>query len=220
MKFLEDFNLLSLTQSLTEVVLGGLEINGRIESYSTKKAGSDKKESKALEQKASSMEDNSTKQLLIDLIQTLNASLSDYDFSSLITKPDSFSLISAHEVIGSVNQLLAETTTDNVHFLSEMWQKIDVAITLSKCDVYQMTDESFLDADGEIAWSFHYFFCNKEAKRILFFSCMATNKFRRNEIYDPANDSDDDDDAMDAISNGESKSDTSEEETDMPSQEW
>lgn len=225
MKFLEDFSLLTLTQSLSEVILGGRLINGRVESYSTKKAGSDKKESKVLEQKFGKDGDNSTKSLLIDLIQTLNASLSDYDFSSLITRPDSFSMVPVHEVIGEVNQLLAEMTTQNPRFLTEMWRIIDSAISVSKCDVYQLTDDSIVDTDGEIVWSFHYFFCNKESKRILFFTCIATNKFRRHEIYGHSGDSDDEDDAMDEVHSnvtGElERADTSDEEMDdLPSQEW
>ena len=215
MKYLENIELEDLTKYfLTDKELGGTQIiNGRCEVYSTKKAGDDKKQSKVLEQKlienfASSDSDialqKSTTKLFVDLIQTLNASLADYDFTDL--KPESFSQISCAEVVQNINSLLAELTADKANFLSDMWRSIDIAIgSLVKCGAFQLIEDPYSDEMSNL-WSFHYFLYNKESKRICYFSCAATARCHNHrDIYgtlsnyansDDDEELDDDDDKM------------------------
>lgn len=210
MKYLENIDLENLTKSyLTGKVIGGTQIiNGRCEVYSTKKAGDDKKQSKVLEQKlvdsnASADCDfslqKSTTRLFVDLIQTLNASLADYDFTDL--KPESFTQISCSEVVQKINSHLAQLTAEKCNFLADMWRSIDSAIgCLGKCEAFQLIDDPFSDEMSNV-WSFHYFLYNKDTKRICYFSCAASAKCHNQRDYygtsDIGNDSDDDIDCDD-----------------------
>ena len=90
---------------LTNRHLGDRVIDGRVEAFSCKRAGDDKKLSKQLERQyadeasssPASLDTNSplgalgaatTRRLLIDLISTMNASFPDHDFSGL--RPEQF----------------------------------------------------------------------------------------------------------------------------------
>jgi len=196
--------------------MGGRILNGRIEAFSCKRAGEDKKLSKVLEAKmveslqvddddevptmrsrASSLGDLSevsTRRLLIDLISTLNASFPDYDFSN--AKTDDFvPQSSLTYVLQRVNSYLAEITVNNSSFLDEMWRTMDEIIGLKNCEVYSyvpdMSEDPF--SDGSL-WSFNFFFFNKDLKRICYFTCVATSLMMqgRTGLYD---DDDDDDEA-------------------------
>jgi Maf1 regulator len=207
MKYLENIELENLTKSfLTGKELGGTQlINGRCEVYSTKKAGDDKKQSRVLEQK---LVDNnaivdsdfslqkSTTKLFVDLIQTLNASLADYDFTDL--KPESFTQISCCEVVQKINSHLAELTAEKSNFLADMWRSVDGAIgCLGKCEAFQLIDDPFSDEMLNV-WSFHYFLYNKELKRICYFSCAASARCHNHrDFYGSSNLCDDSDDDID-----------------------
>jgi hypothetical protein len=147
MKYLEYEQLEHISNFLTQRDIGGRILNGRIEAFSCKRAGEDKKLSKVLEAKmieslqaeadddevptmrsrASSLGDLSdvtTRRLLIDLISTLNASFPDYDFSN--AKTDDFvPQSSLTYVLQRVNSYLAEITVNNSSFLDEMWRTVD-----------------------------------------------------------------------------------------------
>mmetsp|Transcript_52753 Transcript_52753/g.120222 ORF Transcript_52753/g.120222 Transcript_52753/m.120222 type:complete len:125 (+) Transcript_52753:99-473(+) len=105
MKFLSIDQLEIVTSFLSGREVGDRIIDGRLEAFSCKRAGEDKKLSKVLEQQyaeelASSpssalgssplgpLSDSGTRRLLIDLISTMNASFPDHDFSAL--RPDQF----------------------------------------------------------------------------------------------------------------------------------
>lgn len=177
MKYLENFSLEQLSTYLTnKALLGGRLLNGRVETYSTKKAGDDKKKSKLLEQKLSGTKD--TVKLLIDLIQTLNASLIDYDFSSLTA--ESFGLITLQDCVSMVNSHLAELTIENPSFLSTMWKNINDCIPLANCEVYCLAENPFNESEDDVIWSFFYFLYNKELKRICLFACTASRVTRYN----------------------------------------
>ncbi len=190
MKYLENLSLENISNALTNRELGGgLVINGRIEVYSTKRAGEDKKNSKILVNKMSEIVDSNsglgdlskvTKNLLVNLIQTLNASLVDYDFSEL--SPDSFSQINIQEAVQNINGHFAELTLSDPNFINRMWKEISDCMgqLMTHCEVYKLTDGMILDEeeDESSIWSFNYFFCNKELKRICYFKCIATSKFR------------------------------------------
>ena len=114
-KYLENLNLERITQKLSgKFILGGNIINGKVETYSCKKAGEDKKNSKILEEMYSKSTSSSSlldaslefnQSLLIDLIHTLNAALLDHDFSSLIKTPkESFKSLPTRNVVAIINQ--------------------------------------------------------------------------------------------------------------------
>lgn len=206
MKYLENLALENLTKSITNRELGGgLIIQGRCETYSTKKAGDEKKQSKILESKfadsGSPTTTNAkfdvslkTKKVLGDLIQTMNCSMVDYDFSELT--PDSFAQVSATEAVQTINSHLAEITVASPNFINDMWRDIsDAMVNLSQCEVYKLVDSSFIDeVESGTVWSFNYFFCSKELKRVLYFTCMATSKYRKVDLLGMGDESDDEED--------------------------
>lgn len=217
MKYLESQQLEQLSNFLTERDMGGRILNGRIEAFSCKRAGEDKKLSKVLEAKMKEslqaedddvppalrkrssslgdLNDGSTRRLLIDLISTLNASFPDYDFSN--AKPEDFiPQSSLTYVLQRVNSYLAEITVSDSNFLDEMWRSVDEIICLKNCEIYSyvpdMSEDPF--SDGSL-WSFNFFFFNKELKRICYFTCVATSLMMRGigGLY-PGDDEDDEDD--------------------------
>ena len=127
MKFLEQPRLAMLSAFLGSRELGDRVIHGRIEAFSCKRAGDDKKLARDLEQQyveemaASSgssagqpgtsplgpLSDAATRRLLIDLISTMNASFPDHDFSAL-TADQFVREPTAALVCGRVNRHLAE----------------------------------------------------------------------------------------------------------------
>jgi hypothetical protein len=141
---------------------------------------------------------NLTRRLLIDLISTLNASFPDYDFSS--ASPDSFVTQEMNLVVQKVNSFLAELTTISSTFLQEMWQNINTVMELKNCEIFSyipdMEEDPFSDG---VLWSFNFFFFNKELKRILYFTCVATSLMRRRSAAAGAacGMMDEDEDAMD-----------------------
>jgi len=144
MKYLENAALEKISNFLSFVSLGDRVLEGRLETFSCKRAGDDKKLSKVLEAKiveglscnsarsrkrSSSLGDLSsvsTRRLLIDLISTLNASFPDYDFSSL--SPESFNPEDVTSVVQRVNSYLAEVTASNPDFLVNLWRTMDEVV--------------------------------------------------------------------------------------------
>ncbi|EMF16983.1 repressor of RNA polymerase III transcription MAF1 [Sphaerulina musiva SO2202] len=126
------------------------------------------------------------------LIATLNASHPDYDFSRLL-RPSDFnkqrSLRSMMHKLDSTLQHLRprQTTTSNYLVPSSslsssapgpggndiwnqnMWRLIDKEMGLRQCEkyTYDPEDDPF-DGDEGAIWSMHYFFFNKEKKRVCY----------------------------------------------------
>lgn len=223
MKYLEYEQLEHISNFLTERDMGGRILNGRIEAFSCKRAGEDKKLSKVLEAKMmeslqsddesiptrkrssslGDLNDVSTRRLLIDLISTLNASFPDYDFSN--ASVDSFvPQTSLTYVLQRVNSYLAEITVNNPTFLDEMWRAVDEIISLKQCEIFSyvpdMSEDPF--SDGSL-WSFNFFFFNKDLKRICYFTCVATSAcslMGSNGLYED-DDEDDDEDCGEDVNN-------------------
>jgi len=215
MKYLEEPKLSMLTSYLCGCKLGDIILDGRIEAFSCKRAGADKKLSKMLEQQyveevatspaslgtspLGSLADASTRKLLIDLISTMNASFPDYDFSDL--RPEHFHKEwNLNMAVNSVNTNLSEIIdTRETGFLEELWGSIESVIETRNCEVYSYLPDMDADdpfTDGSL-WSFNYFFFNKQQKKLLYFTCMAKSKLGILEEDAEAMDSDEDD-AMDA----------------------
>lgn len=184
-----------ITAFLTDHVISERVLDGRVEAFSCKRAGEDKKLMKKLEQQYNeeiatspcsfdsplgALSDSSSRRLLIDLISTLNASFPDYDFSSL--RPDQFTKELGFDfVLRSINRHLAEFTQP---FLDELWAAIEDSVVLNECDVYSYVpdlDSDPFSSDG-ILWSFNYFFFNKNLKRIVYFTCVA-RPYERHDFY-------------------------------------
>mmetsp|Transcript_28944 Transcript_28944/g.31587 ORF Transcript_28944/g.31587 Transcript_28944/m.31587 type:complete len:271 (-) Transcript_28944:598-1410(-) len=269
MKYLENMNLELLSKELSQFELGGgLKLFGRMELYSTKKAGKEKKESKLLDKKLEGttptppsppsaaqppmpplpytsilsssaptmtstsslllkeeIPDKKLRKLLIDLIQTLNASQIYRDFSELSL--DSF-ISYPHMSFGiqKINSMLAEISLQNHHFLSNVWNEINQAFDgqLQKCKVYHLIDPSYqqeLAEEGAI-WSFDYFFCHEELRRICYFSCKAIYKFRltRNHQSLLGNYSEDDDDDNENMEDSEGDGDDYDRDSDEDMMDW
>jgi len=194
MKFLEQPHLELMTSVLTRREVGDRILNGRIEAFSCKRAGEDKKMAKLLEQQyvdelsaspvqlgtspLGPLSDASTRRLLIDLIATMNASFPDHDFSGL--RPEQFTREpNVNMVIASVNKHLAPLREAyNSTFLEELWLAIEQVIQLQECQVYSyipdMEEDPF--SAGHL-WTFNFFFFNRNLKRILYFTCVATSKY-------------------------------------------
>ena len=159
MKLLENPRLSALTAFLSQRRLGERVLDGRVEAFSCKRAGEDKKLAKELEAQfaaesrnsPSSMEASSplgalaqpaTRRLLVDLIATLNASFPDHDFSNL--RPEQFCReAGAQFAVRACARHLAELATaerfrapGGGEFLDELWAAIEEAIQLRECEVY------------------------------------------------------------------------------------
>lgn len=202
MKYLENLSLEKISKNLNQTEIGGgLLLTGRIEMYSTKKTSDDKKYSKMLESKLRSSSitgeeispqaeigvkhferSENTKhvrKLLLDLIQTLNAAQMDYDFSQLTI--DDFRNTPLQDAIQFINSQLAEITVVHPNFINNMWKDIALAFDdqLQNCEAYYLLDSSDIDdLDEGYIWSFHYFLCSKELKRICYFTCNASPKIK------------------------------------------
>jgi len=223
MKLLENHRLSAVTAYLTDREVSERVISGRVEAFSCKRAGEDKKLSKKLDQQyqeelalspsssqflsmspLGALSDATSRRLLIDLISTLNASFPDYDFSCL--RPDQFTKeASAPFVMRSINSNLADVATQEA--LTELWSAVDDAVTLDDCDVYSYVPDLETDPFSDNLWSFNYFFFNKALKRIVFFTCVARSKYNYNDLTQqesvddfriPNNDNDEDDDFEDS----------------------
>ncbi|CAE7551989.1 Maf1, partial [Symbiodinium microadriaticum] len=189
MKYLENPGLEAMSNFLTGREMGGCILDGRIEAFSCKRAGEDKKLSKVLEAKLvedltmdppvrkrstslGDLSEVSTRRLLIDLISTLNASFPDYDFST--ATPDSFVQRDLKFMLQNVNSYLAELTASNGSILEELWRAVDEVIVLRECEIFSyvpdMNEDPFSDG---ILWSFNFFVFNKELKRLCYFTCLA-----------------------------------------------
>ncbi|GMF65490.1 unnamed protein product [Phytophthora lilii] len=161
MKYLEEPQLSWLNSVLGNYEIGDRVLNAKLETYSCKKAGSDKRLAKSLElyyqqeiEAAADLLGSSplgpiaapaTRKLLINLISTMNASFPDYDFSAV--KPEQFRKEPDFRIaLQRVNHDLAELLEAQGNgFVEKMWEAIAEAITLEECDVYSYIPD--MDSD-------------------------------------------------------------------------
>ncbi|ETN24082.1 hypothetical protein PPTG_00537 [Phytophthora nicotianae INRA-310] len=168
MKYLEEPQLSWLNSVLGSYEIGDRVLNGKIETYSCKKAGSDKRLAKSLElyyqqeiEAAADLLGSSplgpiaapaTRKLLINLISTMNASFPDYDFSAV--KPEQFRKEPDFRIaLQRINHDLAELLeAEGNGFVEKMWEAIAEAIKLDECDVYSYIPDMDSDpfSDGNL----------------------------------------------------------------------
>ncbi|KAL0077947.1 repressor of RNA polymerase III transcription Maf1 [Phycomyces blakesleeanus] len=169
-------------------------LTGRIEAYSCKSAGSDKKLFKQIENKYSvdlsggsispddylhtivspfgRLDESTPRKTFFYLLATLNAAFPEHDFGDV--RPDQFSKQPSPEmVINSVNTTLFNLGNDEIVNKYRMWDTLDEIVDLSECDVYSynpdIEDDPMNDEEGYL-WSINYFFFNRKLKRMVFFS--------------------------------------------------
>ncbi|KAG0256489.1 RNA polymerase III-inhibiting protein maf1 [Mortierella polycephala] len=197
MKFLEYPNLEAINLALN-FETPECRVHGRIEPYSCKAAGADKKLYKVIESKYDPsaqgilsppdfddvnsirniispfgpMDQPASRKTLFYLIGTLNASFPDYDFAD--TKPEQFRKEpSVSIVVNSINATLLNLGNEQAVKELGLWEAINDLIDLEDSDVYSYNPESDSDPndeEGGTLWSFNYFFFNRKLKRIVFFT--------------------------------------------------
>uniref|UniRef100_H2YJ02 Repressor of RNA polymerase III transcription MAF1 n=1 Tax=Ciona savignyi TaxID=51511 RepID=H2YJ02_CIOSA len=201
MKFLENSKLEAINSALT-IENGDCCVIGRLESYSCKMAGDDKRLFKTLSHEGdpneltvlsppqtmmSSIRENPlnyacSRKTLYYLISTLNASFRpDYDFSN--AKSDEFSREpSVNYVSNFINSSLGAVLGERYNrwdiaggLSSLLWTTINEEINLDDCHVYSYNPDLDSDPYGDegCLWSFNFFLYNRRMKRILFFTCKA-----------------------------------------------
>ncbi|KAL1916973.1 uncharacterized protein VTP21DRAFT_5170 [Calcarisporiella thermophila] len=166
------------------------KVVGRVEAYSCKSAGADKKVYKYLENKyldemahSTSPEDHfknivspfgpmneaNSRKTLFYLIATLNAAYPDHDFTDV--KPDHFSKQpSVALVTNSVTNTLFNLGHEQIVRDMRIWEVVDETINLEESDVYSYNNNDLdPNSDGAI-WSQNFIFFNKKLKRIVFFT--------------------------------------------------
>ncbi|CAG8650542.1 1725_t:CDS:2 [Acaulospora morrowiae] len=171
MKFLD---IASLDPINTALVFENPEcrVVGRIETYSCKLAGVDKKLYKHLESRWNadvsqslsvspdqhsfynivspfgSMDQPSSRRTLFNLIATLNASYPDYDFSDV--KPDQFTKQpSVPMVCNYINNTLFNLGHSYIVNDLNLWQVIDDIVELNECSVYSFNPDNDSDPNAE-----------------------------------------------------------------------
>ena len=126
------------------------------------------------------------------LIATLNASHPDYDFSHLLRPSDFQREVSSKKVMMTLNTTLENlrplhtpTLSDNRHLANsvpstppgpgkwnpQLWSNLEEEMEFQNCSVYSYApeDDPFSESEDEVAlWSHHYFFFNKERKRVCY----------------------------------------------------
>lgn len=180
MKYLEENALTWLNSVLGSYEIGDRVLCSKIEAYSCKKAGSDKKLAKNLElyyqqelEALSASKDllsssplgpltsAATRKLLINLISTMNASFPDYDFSTV--KPEQFCKeLDYRLAIQRINHDLAEPIdSESNGFVEKMWEAIAETIKLDECEVYSYIPDMDSDpfSDGTLYVKFFYLCC-------------------------------------------------------------
>jgi len=165
MKYLDIAGLAAINARFEAIDVGDCIINGRIEAYSCKTVGSDKKLYKSLDTElaksphskspAGSLSSSgsgssfdltvspfgplssaSSRKTMIYLIGTLNATYLDYDFSDV--SPEQFRKEpNRHMVVNSINTTLSSIMPNyNSEMRDNIWHTIDMEADTSKCDIY------------------------------------------------------------------------------------
>ncbi|XP_041972624.1 repressor of RNA polymerase III transcription MAF1 homolog [Aricia agestis] len=218
MKLLESGRLEALSRALS-ILNGDSAVQGRVESYSCKMAGTEKAfykrftadgetthnlhalsppEGVSYSRSLSGDEDGIlcdtiSRKTLFYLIATLNAAFPDYDFS--MAKSSEFSAEpSLNWVQSAVDAALSAVGGMRWRQLKPaLWAAIEEEVQLPECRIYSYNPDLASDPFGEpgCLWSFSYFFYNRKLKRIVFFTCKAMSPVCADSGVDFAMDEDD-----------------------------
>jgi len=198
MKFLEIPALTRLNNAITAIDTMDTKILGRLEAYSCKTVGTEKKLFKALEHQVveeitansptspieyafspfGPLSEASSRKTFIYLISILNSSYPDYDFSNI--RPEQFRKEINTASIEDYTKIFLGQAIQNSspELIDEIWDTINEEIDLKDCSIYSLIAEPDSGPFGEagVICSFNYFFYNKKLKRILYFSCRSVSK--------------------------------------------
>jgi len=206
MKYLEISVFDQINDALSCVEATDCRIYGRIEAYSCKAAGEDKKLYKSLETKYNEeleseppdlvanspfgpLTHHASRKTLYHLIAALNACFSDYDFSNV--KPEHFTKQSNLPlVMNSINTALSNLGEGSSEIVQKLWNALDTEMNLNETDIYCFIPDVDSDPYGEEGsiWSFNYFFYNKKRKRIILITCHAVSLLSTQEEVDTNDD--------------------------------
>ncbi|CAO3611638.1 unnamed protein product [Cunninghamella echinulata] len=160
MKFLQ-VDSLDVLNNVFQWESAEAQLTGRIEAYSCKSAGSDKKLFKHMENKYNiilsgsispddhipvispfgRLDESAPRKTFFYLLSTLNAAFPDNDFSDV--RPDQFvKQPSVDLVINSVNTTLFNLGNDVIVNQYRMWDILDELVELNECDVYSYNPDS------------------------------------------------------------------------------
>eukprot|EP00397_Hematodinium_sp_SG-2012_P030574 GEMP01032394.1.p1 GENE.GEMP01032394.1~~GEMP01032394.1.p1 ORF type:complete len:231 (+),score=27.20 GEMP01032394.1:186-878(+) len=115
-----------------------------------------------------------TKQLLLQLIQTMNFTFPDSDYSNLT--PEHFSLCPDFPAVAQViNSSLFGVERIYQGFHNDFWSTLRDCVNFDHVDIYTFNPE--VDAEYSSLGQFHYFFYDKLQKRILMLSSVLRSKF-------------------------------------------
>lgn len=205
MKFLEYTPLARINAFISSVNLGDSLLKGKLEAYSCKVAGVDKKFSRSLEQEVldtlacspsnlavsplGPLSSLASRRTFIYLILTLSHMYPDYDFS--ILQPGHFSKedfpesakLKIEAYLLETAKVWAQEFGEETSLLQCIWDAINEVIGLDECEVFSYNPEFEGDSFAErgTIWSFGFFFYNRKLKRILFFSCQCLSKLAMDE---------------------------------------
>jgi len=201
MKFLQIPILAQINSILNSTETINIRLWARIEPFSCKCAGTDKKLYNSLDAQylevgnspGSSpispfgpLSERSSRRTLIFLISTMNHCFPDYDFSNV--KAEDFRKEPSYQmVINSINTTLASVISNFVSTLqAKLWSTIDAEINIKESSIYSFIPDPDSDPFVEegTVWSFNYFFYNKRLKRVIFFTCRAINRTSVGSLHD------------------------------------
>lgn len=235
MNYFENQELEYLTSFLTEKECGSVILNGKVEAFINQKSWlpEDNQElnnngkignfrprafssgsfstSKPNRKRSSSLGDlkvQSSRQLFLDLISTMNESFPDYDFET--TKLEQFAEKDFFLAMSTVNSYFAELTEIDPQILERLWNAINEVVNLRKCEVFSYTPDDEEDPfSNGCLWSLNYFFFCKDLNTLCFLTCVATSKYCK---FSNSSDQFDSDERMDLQSDEEEDSDSIDED--------
>lgn len=196
MKFIEKPELNRLNVLLEHIDIGDRILKGRLELFDTSaKLDTERHLSETVDKELNHspkwlahsplgpLQRQDVKELLVNLISSMNQCFPDYDFSTL--SPAQFhheeDFVEVYDNVQSSLWVTVERIMPGL--LHEVWSSIRKCVNLREVEVYSYVAEKGTDADpfseSDCLFSFDYFFYDKKQNRILFFSCMTRSKFTR-----------------------------------------
>jgi len=122
------------------------------------------------------LSDTGARRTFISLIQVLNASYPDYDWSSL--PPSEFRREDPNTVRNAISIGIPALSLDGVSLQARVWNAIDTEIRIAECEIFSYRPDPDNDplARHRTLWYFDLFFYNRRLKRVIFFTCRSLAK--------------------------------------------
>lgn len=208
MKYLESDIFDALNCALSSIETPEEKIIGRLEAYSCKDTGNDKQLRKQIESKlleeieelktpeysfSSSivspfgpLDQTASRRTFFYLIATLNAVFPDYDFSGM--RHEVFNKLPSVSIVQNTvqNTLFKLVKSPSSNYLQQqIWGAIDETVDLANCDIYSFNPDWNCDpySDEPTIWSYHFFFVNRNLKRIVLFTYRSVSNISMNNTY-------------------------------------